>query len=72
MADDGAVATALRSRPAFTSTSNGFSGETDGWTDLKDDHRLDRRHDSAGPGNVVQTGRVGGRDRTARPPGGDA
>ena len=41
-------------------TSNGFYGENDGWTDLKDDHRLDTRHDSAGPGNVVQTGRVGG------------
>jgi glucoamylase len=60
VADDGEVATALRARPAFTRTSNGFFGESDGWTDLKDDHRLDRRHDSAGPGNVVQTGRVGG------------
>ena len=44
----------------------------DGWTDLKDDHRLDHRHDSAGPGNVVQTGRVGRRDRTRRAPGRDA
>ncbi len=60
VAADGDVAAALKSRPAFTATSNGYHGENDGWTDLKDDHRLNRRHDSAGPGNVVQTGRVGG------------
>ena len=60
VADDGTVATALASRPAFTGTSNGYFEENDGWTDLKDDHRLDQRHDSAGPGNVVQTGLVGG------------
>jgi glucoamylase len=60
VARDAATAAVLRSRPAFAATSNGYLGESDGWTDLEDDHRLDRRHDSAGPGNVVQTGRVGG------------
>ena len=57
---DGSVATALVSQPRFGATSNGHLGNDDGWTDLRDDHRLDNRHKRAGPGNVVQTGRING------------
>ncbi len=60
VASDGNVATALVSKPAFGGTSNGFLGENDGWTDLKDDYRLDQHSQQAGPGNVVQTGRIPG------------
>ncbi len=57
---DSKVSSTLVSRPAFGATSNGYLGKNDGWTDLKKDHRLDKRHDSAGPGNIVQTGRITG------------
>ncbi len=59
VASDGEVATALRSRPRLGASSNGYVGRaSDGWRDLRRDHRLDRRHRAAGPGNVVQTARV--------------
>ncbi|WP_167004244.1 glycoside hydrolase family 15 protein [Mumia sp. ZJ430] len=59
VASDGQVATALRAQPRLGASSNGYAGlASDGWPDLRDDHRLDRRHRSAGPGNVVQTARV--------------
>jgi glucoamylase len=57
---DSGLASALVSRPAFTRTSTGYLGSSDGWTDLKSDHTLDRGHAGAGPGNIVQTGRIGG------------
>jgi glucoamylase len=60
--DDSHVSSTLRSRPAFGATSTGYLGQSDGWTDLKDDHRLDDRYATAGPGNIVQTGRVTGVD----------
>jgi glucoamylase len=56
------VATSLVSHPAFGATSNGLLGRNDGWTDLAGDHRLDNHAAAAGPGNVVQTGRVAGID----------
>lgn len=55
------VASALVARPAFGRTSNGYLGTTDGWRDLRDDHSLDKvRSRLRTPGNVVQTGRIGG------------
>jgi glucoamylase len=61
-----AVAGALVARPRFGATSNGYVGtRTDGWTDLRRNHRLDRRHQRVGPGNVVQTGHL--RGVTGRP-----
>ncbi|WP_370615488.1 glycoside hydrolase family 15 protein [Mumia qirimensis] len=59
VASDGKVATALRARPRLGARTNGYAGSrSDGWRDLRRDHDLDRRHRSAGPGNVVQTARV--------------
>ncbi|MBV9821807.1 MAG: glucoamylase [Actinobacteria bacterium] len=58
VASDAHAASALLSRPAFTATSTGYRGTSDGWTDLAADGRLDRRYSSAGPGNLVQIGQT--------------
>jgi glucoamylase len=60
LASDGQVSTALVSQPRFGATSTGYLGTSDGWTDLKGDQRLDHTHRQAGPGNIVQTGRISG------------
>ena len=60
VATDSTVATALASQPHFGATSTGYLGISDGWTDLKGDQRLDHTYDQAGPGNVVQIGRITG------------
>ncbi|MFL5858930.1 MAG: glycoside hydrolase family 15 protein [Solirubrobacteraceae bacterium] len=48
-------ASALAASPAFTSTSNGYLDTSDGWTDLRNDFRMDWHYASAPNGNVVQT-----------------
>ncbi|HEU5472279.1 MAG TPA: glycoside hydrolase family 15 protein [Actinophytocola sp.] len=58
VAMDAGTASALLAGRGFASTSNGFLGTSDGWTDLAADRRLDSRYRSAGPGNVVQTGQL--------------
>jgi glucoamylase len=63
--DDSGLSSALVSRPAFGATSSGFLGSSDGFTDLRTDHRLDHRYRRTGVGNVVQTGRL--RGVTGRP-----
>jgi glucoamylase len=56
-ASDATNASALATAPALQRTSVGYMGASDGWTDLRDDHRMDWAYDSAAqPGNVVQTG----------------
>ncbi len=60
VAGDGKVGTALASRPRFGATSTGYLGTSDGWTDLKGDQRLDHTYGHAGPGNIVQIGRITG------------
>lgn len=52
------VAAALIAHPGFRRTANGIDGETDGWTDLRDDFELTDRARTAGPGDVVQTGQL--------------
>lgn len=56
------VASALVARPRLGRTTTGLLGRDDGWTDLEDDQRLDDGRRAAGPGNIVQTGRVTGVD----------
>jgi glucoamylase len=56
----GQVNSALVSQPRFDETSTGYLGTSDGWTDLKDDQALDHVYDHAGPGNIVQIGRIAG------------
>ena len=50
---------ALESDPAPRRVSNGYMGASDGWTDLRDDFRMDwTYHRASTPGNVVQTARI--------------
>jgi glucoamylase len=58
VASDASASSALLSHPSFTATSTGYRGVNDGWTDLSDNGRLDWQFSSAGPGNIVQTGRT--------------
>jgi glucoamylase len=57
VAFDAANASAVRTAPALTRTSSGYLGTSDGWTDLRGDHRMDWAYASAAePGNVAQAG----------------
>lgn len=58
LASDGTTASALTAWPRFTRTSSGYLGTSDGWADLRDDHRMDWAYDRAPDGNVVQTART--------------
>ena len=70
LASDAKAGSALAAKPAFTATSSGYLGASDGWSDLATDFRMDWRYAAAAPGNVVQTartaltGRRGGRTMT--------
>ncbi|MGH3899900.1 MAG: glycoside hydrolase family 15 protein, partial [Pseudonocardiaceae bacterium] len=57
VASDAAVTSALIARPSFTRTSNGYSGTSDGATQLMKNFTLDS-YSTAGKGNVVQTGQL--------------
>ena len=57
----GPVGSALVSRPGFDRTSSGYVGTaSDGWRDLEAHHRISTSFADAGPGNVVQVGRITG------------
>jgi glucoamylase len=58
VASDKATTSALVAGRGFAATSTGYLGTSDGWTDLADDHTMDWTYGQAGPGNVVQTGRL--------------
>jgi glucoamylase len=56
---DAHAASALAARPAFTRTSSGYRGRSDGWADLRRDGDLDHRYyASARKGNVAQVGQT--------------
>jgi glucoamylase len=52
------VASALVASPAFTETSNGYLGTSDGGADLTQHFHLTTHYSSAPQGTVVQTGRL--------------
>jgi glucoamylase len=58
VASDAKAASALAASPAFTKTSSGYMGTSDGWTDLSSHYGMDWNYTSAPNGNVVQTGRL--------------
>lgn len=58
VASDGSSASAVAAEPAFTATSTGYLGTSDGWTDLSENKTLTRRYSEAGPGNIGQVGRL--------------
>jgi glucoamylase len=55
MASDATAASALVASPAFTKTSSGYLGTSDGWSDLRADYTMDWNYGSAPDGNVAQT-----------------
>jgi len=69
VASDATAASALVSSPAFTKTSSGYLGSSDGWSDLSAHYTMDWNYGSAPDGNVVQTGRM---DLTGKPGSQDA
>jgi glucoamylase len=54
VAFDASNASAIAAQPALGRSSSGYMGASDGWTDLRADHRMDWSYDAAQPGNVVQ------------------
>ena len=58
VASDASAASALVAGRGFAATSTGYLGTSDGYTDLRADHRMDWHYGKAGPGNVVQTGEL--------------
>jgi glucoamylase len=58
VASDAKAGSALVAAPAFTKTSSGYLGTSDGWSDLRSDRAMDWNYNSAPNGNVVQTGRL--------------
>src|SRR3954454_8233783 len=59
VASDDAAADALVASSGFSRTSSGYQGTSDGWTDLRTDHRMNWTYTAPRPGNVVQLGRPG-------------
>lgn len=59
VAEDGHAASALLAGDGFAESTAGYLGVNDGWTQLSEnDGRLEHRYATAGPGNVVQLGRL--------------
>jgi glucoamylase len=58
LAQDGQSASAFTAWPGFRRTSNGFTGTSDGFTDLLADGRMDWQYTSAAAGNLVQTAEI--------------
>src|SRR3954451_14808188 len=58
VADDGSQASAVLASTGFTKTSSGYADRSDGWSDLRDDHRMDWEYDATRRGNVVQIGQT--------------
>ena len=56
--EGGDVASALVGSPGFAQVSSGHLGASDGWTDLKEDYKMDWDYRSASNGNVVQTAKT--------------
>ncbi|MEU0515889.1 glycoside hydrolase family 15 protein [Amycolatopsis sp. NPDC006125] len=59
VASDGSTASAILARGGFSESTVGYAGVNDGWTQLVAGRgRLDRHYATAGPGNVIQLGRL--------------
>jgi glucoamylase len=58
LASDGEQASAVVASTGFTKTSSGYADRSDGWSDLRGDHRMDWEYDATRRGNVVQLGQT--------------
>jgi glucoamylase len=54
LTQDAAAGSALVAAPSFGRTSTGYLDASDGWIDLRDDHRMDWQYRSSPNGNVAQ------------------
>jgi glucoamylase len=54
LTQDAEAGSALVAEPSFGRTSTGYLDASDGWVDLRDDHRMDWQYGSSPNGNVVQ------------------
>jgi glucoamylase len=58
LATDGVQSSALLVSTGFTKTSSGYADRSDGWTDVRNDHRMDWSYDATARGNVIQMGKT--------------
>jgi glucoamylase len=58
VASDGELASAVLASSGFGKTSSGYLDRSDGWSDLRDDFRMDWSYEARARGNVVQLGRT--------------
>ncbi|MEV4641216.1 glycoside hydrolase family 15 protein [Actinoplanes sp. NPDC049548] len=58
LSTDGVQSNAVLASTGFTKTSSGYADRSDGWSDLRDDHRMDWSYTAGARGNVVQLGRT--------------
>jgi glucoamylase len=58
LTSDSDMGSAIVTQPALQTTSCGYKGTSDGWTDLSTHYRLTHHYASAPDGNVVETGRT--------------
>jgi glucoamylase len=56
LATDDVLSSAVLASSGFTKTSSGYLERSDGWTDLRDDRRMDWSYTARERGNVVQLG----------------
>jgi glucoamylase len=56
LASDDVLSSAVLASTGFAKTSSGYLDRSDGWTDLKDDRRMDWSYTARERGNVVQLG----------------
>ena len=56
VATDDVLSSAVLASSGFTKTSSGYLDRSDGWTDLRDDRRMDWSYTARERGNVVQLG----------------
>jgi glucoamylase len=58
LATDGVQSGAVLASTGFTRTSSGYADRSDGWSDVRNDHRMDWSYDATARGNVIQMGRT--------------
>ncbi len=58
LATDGVQSSAVLASTGFTKTSSGYADRSDGWSDVRDDHRMDWSYDATARGNVIQMGKT--------------
>jgi glucoamylase len=58
VANDTSLASAVVASSGLTKTSTGYVDRSDGWSDVRDDHRMDWSYSVDDPGNVGQIGQT--------------